>query len=280
MNENSFVSFDLDLVKKKFPNLKQGSKNYSNLQKKIELSLKKVDLKVNNIFSFKEFGKIVFPYYSMGKDNSFNLFNANELVVFYIYLKNKKKYKNVADMGANLGLHSIVLNKCGYNVTSFESDPVTFSKLKANIKLNKIKNIKLVNKAVYTNNKTVRFTRVFDNMFSSHISAEKSSYGMKKEIMVKTVKISELIEKFDFIKIDIEGSESKVIRSIGRKNFFSTDIIVEIGTKKNAKEIFGFLQKNKIKSYSQKNNFKLISSPKEMPTSHKEGFLFISQNIN
>lgn len=280
MNENSFVSFDLDLVKKKFPNLKQGSKNYSNLQKKIELSLKKVDLKVNKVFSFKEFGKIIFPYYSMGKDNSFNLFNANELVVFYIYLKNKKKYKNVADMGANLGLHSIILNKCGYNVTSFEPDPVTFSKLKANIKLNKIKNIKLVNKAVYTNNKTVRFTRVFDNMFSSHISAEKSSYGMKKEIMVKTVKISELIEKFDFIKIDIEGSESKVIRSIGRKNFFSTDIIVEIGTKKNAKEIFGFLQKNKIKSYSQKNNFKLISSPKEMPTSHKEGFLFISQNIN
>lgn len=280
MNENSFVSFDLDLVKKKFPNLKQGSRNYSNLQKKIELSLKKVDLKVNKVFSFKEFGKIIFPYYSMGKDNSFNLFNANELVVFYIYLKNKKKYKNVADMGANLGLHSIILNKCGYNVTSFEPDPVTFSKLKANIKLNKIKNIKLVNKAVYTNNKTVRFTRVFDNMFSSHISAEKSSYGMKKEIMVKTVKISELIEKFDFIKIDIEGSESKVIRSIGRKNFFSTDIIVEIGTKKNAKEIFGFLQKNKIKSYSQKNNFKLISSPKEMPTSHKEGFLFISQNIN
>ena len=280
MNENSFVSFDLDLVKKKFPNLKQGSKNYSNLQKKIELSLKKVDLKVNKVFSFKEFGKIIFPYYSMGKDNSFNLFNANELVVFYIYLKGKKKYKNVADMGANLGLHSIILNKCGYNVTSFEPDPVTFSKLKANIKLNKIKNIKLVNKAVYTNNKTVKFTRVFDNMFSSHISAEKSSYGMKKEIMVKTVKISELIEKFDFIKIDIEGSESKVIRSIGRKNFFSTDIIVEIGNKKNAKEIFDFLKKNKLKSYSQKNNFKLVSNLKMMPISHKEGTLFISQNIN
>ena len=136
-NKKNFVSFDLNLVKKTFPNLKQGSENYSNLEKKIKLSLKKVDLKVNNIFSFKEFGKIVFPYYSMGKDNSFNLFNANELVVFYIYLKGKKKYKNVADMGANLGLHSIILNKCGYNVTSFEPDPVTFSKLKANIKLNK-----------------------------------------------------------------------------------------------------------------------------------------------
>ena len=216
----------------------------------------------------------------MGKDNSFNLFNANELVVFYIYLKGKKKYKNVADMGANLGLHSIILNKCGYNVTSFEPDPVTFSKLKANIKLNKIKNIKLVNKAVYTNNKTVKFTRVFDNMFSSHISCEKSSYGIKKEIIVKTVKTSELIEKFDFIKIDIEGSESKVIRSIGRKNFFSTDIIVEIGNKKNAKEIFDFLKKNKLKSYSQKNNFKLVSNLKMMPISHKEGTLFISQNIN
>tara|TARA_B110000977_G_C10957523_1_gene447221 strand:+ start:16 stop:867 length:852 start_codon:yes stop_codon:yes gene_type:complete len=279
-NKKNFVSFDLNLVKKTFPNLKQGSENYSNLEKKIKLSLKKVDLKVNNIFSFKEFGKIVFPYYSMGKDNSFNLFNANELVVFYIYLKGKKKYKNVADMGANLGLHSIILNKCGYNVTSFEPDPITFSKLKTNIKLNKIKNIKLVNKAVYTNNKTVKFTRVFDNMFSSHISCEKSSYGIKKEIIVKTVKTSELIEKFDFIKIDIEGSESKVIRSIGRKNFFSTDIIVEIGNKKNAKEIFDFLKKNKLKSYSQKNNFKLVSNLKMMPISHKEGTLFISQNIN
>tara|TARA_B110000459_G_scaffold196745_1_gene239216 strand:+ start:90 stop:941 length:852 start_codon:yes stop_codon:yes gene_type:complete len=278
--KKNFVSFDLNLVKKNFPNLKQGSENQSNLQKKIELSLKKVEIKVNNIFSFKEFGKIIFPYYSMGKDNSSNLFNANEFVLFYFYLKGKKKYKNVADMGANLGLHSIVLNKCGYNVTSFESDPVTFSKLKANIKLNKIKNIKLVNKAVYTNNKTVKFTRVFDNMFSSHISSEKSSYGIKKEIIVKTVKTSELIKKFDLIKIDIEGSESKVIRSIVRKDFFSTDILVEIGTKKNAKEIFGFLKKNKIKSYSQKNNFKLVSNLKMMPISHNEGSLFISQNIN
>ena len=101
----------------------------------------------------------------------------------------------------------------------------------------------------------------------------------KKKITVKTVKVSKLIEKFDLIKIDIEGSESKVIRSISRKNFFSTDILVEIGTKKNAKEIFDFLQKNKIKSYSQKNNFKLISSLKEMPASHKEGLLLISQNI-
>jgi len=277
--KKNFVSFDLDFCKKKFPNLELGRKNHSNLKKKIELSLEKVDLKINKVFSFKEFGKITFPYYSMGKDNSFNLFNANEFVVFYIYLKNKKIYKNVADMGASLGLHSIILARCGFNVTSFEPDPIIFSKLRANIKLNKIKNIKLVNKAVYTKEGTVRFTRVIDNMFSSHISGEKTSYGKKKKITVKTVKVSKLIEKFDLIKIDIEGSESKVIRSISRKNFFSTDILVEIGTKKNAKEIFDFLQKNKIKSYSQKNNFKLISSLKEMPASHKEGLLLISQNI-
>ena len=55
-------------------------------------------------------------------------------------------------------------------------------------------------------------------------------------------------------------------------------MIVEVGNEHNAKKIFTFLKKKKIKSYSQKNNFKLVRNFNNMPISHHEGLLFISQS--
>ena len=55
-------------------------------------------------------GEINLPYFSMGAINSTHLFGLDELILFSFYNNTKKIYKKVADLGANIGLHSIVLS--------------------------------------------------------------------------------------------------------------------------------------------------------------------------
>ena len=71
---------------------------------------------------FGQFGNLVFPYFKMGAVDSLNLFDLDELILFSFYLINRNRYKKVMDIGANIGLHSIFLNKCGFDVFTFEPD--------------------------------------------------------------------------------------------------------------------------------------------------------------
>ncbi len=68
-------------------------------------------------------GYFKFPYFKMGKISSYHLLGLDELIIFafYKHLKNKK-VKKVADLGANIGMHSLVLDRLGYKVKSFEPD--------------------------------------------------------------------------------------------------------------------------------------------------------------
>ena len=65
-------------------------------------------------------GNLQLPYFSMGTINSHHLFGLDELIIFSFYQRNIGRYKSVADLGANIGLHSICLSKFGYTVDSFE----------------------------------------------------------------------------------------------------------------------------------------------------------------
>ena len=269
--------FNLSKVKKFYPYLKNNTKNFQKIELEISKKLSKCNLKNKKNYYFREFGKILFPYCNMGNIKSTDLFSANEFVIFHLYHKLRSKYLSVGDFGANLGLHSIILDKCGFHVTAFEPDPKIFKKLKKNVKLNKANNINLINSAIYTKNSLLKFTRVKDNLTGSHISKEKKSYGRKENIIVKAINIREIVNNFDLVKMDIESAEATVLCFLKKKDYFKTDFIVEVGNKKNSKKIFNFLKKNKLKFYSQINNFKLVKKLNEMPISHKDGTLFISQ---
>ena len=159
----------------------------------------------------------------------------------------------------------------------FEPDPLIYKSLKNNLKLNKCFNVRTFNKAIYNKSKKLDFIRVLDNMTGSHIINEKSSYGKKKIIKIKAENINKLVEKFDLIKMDIEGSEAKVLCCLNKNFFEKVDILVEIGNKRNAKHIFSYMKRNKVNMYSQKRAWQKVKFFKDMPTSHREGTLFISQ---
>ena len=89
------------------------------------------DVTVDKI-SLGGFSEIVFPYHRMGNTTSLNLFELDELILFSYYYHSRNIYKNVLDLGANIGLHTYFLSKSGCSVKAYEPDPVHFELLKKN----------------------------------------------------------------------------------------------------------------------------------------------------
>ena len=80
--------------------------------------------------SLLPFGDLDFPYREMGAINTLHLFGLDELIIFSYYWANKSRYKKVADLGANIGLHSIIMDRCGFSINSYEPDPMHIKILK------------------------------------------------------------------------------------------------------------------------------------------------------
>jgi FkbM family methyltransferase len=268
---------------KDLKNLKTFSfidKNYNKLKKKL---IKKIKVKFNksNKNNKKIFLNKNFSFYhqkiSFGNISSLNLLEIDELLIFLFYIKNYSNYKRFIDIGANIGLHSIIMSKLGLKVWSYEPDPWHVNLMKKNIKLNRAKNVKIHQCAVSSKNKISSFTRVLGNTTGSHISgAKKKVYNEIDKFKVKVLSAKKIINKKNLIKIDAEGEEAKIINSLSKNDIIINDFILEVGNKENAKIIFHKLKKLNITSYSQKNNFKIVKKISDIPTSYKEGSLFIS----
>ena len=69
-----------------------------------------------------ELGTLLFPFFEMGTVNSKALFGLDELILFAYYYANRKRYRKALDLGANIGLHTLVMKKLGFMVTSYEPD--------------------------------------------------------------------------------------------------------------------------------------------------------------
>lgn len=226
--------------------------------------------------SFSPFGSIIFPYFKMGAVDSLDLFGLDELILFSFYWSNRSKYKKVLDIGANIGLHTFVLSKCGYQVQSFEPDSCHYQKLQETIQVNKLPNVQAYNAAVSNRSGTADFVRVLGNTTSSHLAGAKESYGSTEKFSVKIENIKDFMGWADLIKMDVEGHESELIRATTNQDWQHTDAVIEIGSTENAKQIWHHLQSIGVKGFSQKTNWAEARSLEDMPTSYKDGSLFIS----
>ena len=122
----------------------------------------------NLLFEFSEQNDpILFPFTSMGNINSTHLFGMNELIIFAYYLVNVKgKNLNVLDLGANLGLHSIILSKFGAKVISVEPAPSHFAILESNLKLKE----KAENTVMeFANSSLVGHKTVFEDLITGQV---------------------------------------------------------------------------------------------------------------
>ena len=228
--------------------------------------------------SFGPFGEIIIPFTSLGTAvSSVNCFDIDELILFAFYWSKRFTYCSVLDIGANIGLHSVVLAKCGFLVDAIEPDPRHVELLNRNLILNEITDVKPLEAAVSDERSLATFVRVNGNTTGSHISGSKSSaYGSLDYIEVKTLPFRELIGKYDFIKIDAEGHEARILLDSTPSDWKNTDAMVEVGSRENARLIFDFFQKMKVSLFAQKQGWKMVEALEHMPMNYKDGSLFIS----
>lgn len=229
-------------------------------------------------FSFGSIQQMRFSYFEMGAINSLDLFGLDELIIFSFYWQNRSRYFSIADIGANIGLHSVVLGHMGFNVASFEPDPTHIAEFSRNTQANLLTRIKLVPKAVNIDGGNVAFTRVLGNTTGSHITGAKTNpYGELDQIEVSATPFRNLLREHDLIKLDVEGFEASLLTSVSDDELDSTDVIGEIGTAENAEQIFNRFHGSPINLFSQKSNWGRVRSVDEMPTSHREGSFFLSK---
>lgn len=224
------------------------------------------------------FGEVEFPYQKMGAVDSLDLFGLDELIIFAFYWTNRNRYRRSADIGANLGLHSILMGKCGWQVTAYEPDPNHAALLKHNLARNDSKTVTLLEAAVSDKPGTLEFVRVLGNTTSSHLAgAKQSAYGALEKFPVRVESIGAIMPNVDFVKMDAEGQEKIIVLGTTADHWNKTDMMVEIGTPDNAHAIFQHLQQLGVKAFAQKLGWSEVMSLEDMPASYKDGSLFISR---
>lgn len=226
-------------------------------------------------FEFGPFGTIKLPFQKMGSVTTVNCFDMDELIIYSLYWSQRHRYRKVIDLGANLGLHSILMRRCGFQVTSYEPDPTHLDILKTNLQLNEINNVEVHACAVSDNTGEEEFVRVCGNTTSSHLKGSKIPYGPTETFRVPVLHFGDL-PRADLIKVDIEGAEARALCTTNESFWQYTDAVVEVGNENTARRIFDHMNKIKASIYSQKTGWSRVYDYCEMPTSYKEGSIFIS----
>lgn len=225
-----------------------------------------------------EFGPVTLPYVKMGAIDSIDLFGLDELIMFAYYARNRGRHRQAADIGANLGLHSILLAKCGMKVDAYEPDPRHYEKLKENLYKNDVADACTPHmSAVSDRSGTATFVRVLGNTTSSHIiGAKPNPYGDLEYFDVSVEDVRHIARVVDLIKIDAEGHETVILKAIPIEAWGRMEAFVEIGSAENARQVFDHFERSGVNIYSQKQGWKRVERIDHMPTNYREGGVFVS----
>jgi FkbM family methyltransferase len=220
---------------------------------------------------------INFPYVSMGKVDSLDLFGPNELMIFAFYAHNKDRYKRVLDIGANLGLHSMLMQRLGWAVKAFEPDPEVFARALENIWGDGHSTVHILCNAVSDHEGQAEFVRVLNNLTGSHIAGSKDSYGPRETFSVPVVDCRPLFDWADLAKLDVEGHEGVLLRCVTAAHLEHLDLICELRGAREAEQVLEHFNALDCPIYTQKNDWKPAIRFADMPTKHQEGSIFISK---
>lgn len=176
---------------------------------------------------FLGFNMKFFNYYTF-----YGLFEEIFLTKQY-YFETKNSTPVILDCGSNMGmsvLYFIYLYK-GAKITAFEPDPDTFKLLMENMLLNNADNVTVVNAALYDTEKEIDLFLPDKEKGSLQMSLSENRNKKSASTKIKTVLLSGYIGgKIDFVKMDIEGAESAVIRELVKQDKMKeiTEMALEI----------------------------------------------------
>lgn len=123
-----------------------------------------------------------------------------------------KKKHTVLDIGANIGYFTLIMAKHAKRVYAFEPEPRNFQILKKNVELNNLSNVKLYNLAVAETNGN-GILHLCENNRGMH-RIYPSNWCKEGTTDIQTVRIDDIIQEADFIKMDIEGAELGALKGM------------------------------------------------------------------
>ena len=181
----------------------------------------------------------------------------------------------MVDIGANIGLHSIIMARCGFAVRAFEPDPVHLAWLRGNLQLNGV-TADVVEAAVSDRDGETEFIRVKGNTTGSHLAGAKAApYGELDRLAVTVRNFADGVADADLVKVDAEGHETIILRSLPASRWQSLDAVVEVGTQENARVLFDRFKAGP-NLFAQKIGWGRVARVEDVPTSHREGSVFVS----
>lgn len=130
----------------------------------------------------------------------------------------------VIDCGSNIGLAVLYFKRLHPNckIIAFEADDATFRILQRNVVANRLENVTLVNKALYDSTGSVTFYVSPELAGSLVQSTRKESLARSEAKLVETELLSDHVAReVDFLKMDIEGAEERVIKNLSETNKLS-----------------------------------------------------------
>ena len=270
----------LDSIRKKSNCHQRGTTWFNQTEIGIMNAIKKLHgIGISEVFTLGEIGNLNFPYFKMGNVDSVKLFGIDELIIFSFYYTNRNRYKKTLDLGANIGLHTLIMKKLGFQVISYEPDSIHLAQIEKVMDLNDLSTEGLTPRAISDKRGTMDYIRILGNTTGSHLLGSKEEvYGPTEIVSTEVDDVLEVLSQgnFDFVKMDVEGHEVVLLNRITTQSITSTDIMLEIGSEKNANAIFSILSDKKIPAYAQKTNWARVEKLQDLPSHHTHGSLFLS----
>jgi FkbM family methyltransferase len=189
-----------------------------NIFRKTDQVLKKIS---NDLFELRRGDLVVRSMHRNTLKGTFEKIFINEIYAF----DSTKQSPVIIDGGANIGLATLYW-KVKYpqaRITAFEPSKQVVSMLIKNLDLNSIRDVQVIEAALYDQDGYFEFTSN-EALSGSLILAKDLSFNYK----VKTARLSQYInEEIDLLKLDIEGAELNVLDEIKSKLKFVKRIFIE-----------------------------------------------------
>lgn len=228
------------------------------------------------------------PQVSFGSITSDDLFCDKEQALFDLYEKwgREKRYTKAVDIGANIGVHSILMHRAGFEVQGYEPDPEHFEIARMNV----IVEGKLYvpegrevgvwlptiwRSAVSDHDGRETFVRVKGNTTGSHLKGDKQPYGELEEFTVRVVDCRPLFAWADLAKIDCEGHEARLLATVTPE--CRCEFLVEVGNEKNRRAIWEHFQGSPYRIWAQRLHWGLCTALEQLPKHHSEGAIFVGR---
>ncbi len=191
--------------------------------------------------------------------NSRDFHTINEIFLENIYgeFMNKIKYDGgvIIDIGQNIGCFSVMASRIfkEAKIIGFEPFFDSYQITRTNIMINKLSDrIKAKDVAISAKNGTVSFY-VYPGNYEAN-SIHNIWGGKSKKIEVNSIRLSdfiteEKIKNIDLLKVDCEGAEYEIIKSLSKGDYKKIKSIILEYHKGRSNEIEDVLKINKFKTY-------------------------------